>query len=254
MPKFVLMFEDQVLQDVPVGMNPVSIGRLPDNVVVIDNPAVSGHHARVMVQGGQYLLEDLQSTNGTFVNQQRVTRHVLRDGDMVLVGKHKLIFQHTGKEEAWVEPAPAAAAPVPDIGGTVFLDTKAHKEMLAKMKAQAPAGPEPPTVRMRPGGGPAPAAAQQAVLTVVSGSTDQPQYVLDSPTALIGSSKTARVRLKGWFKPDVAASISRKKDTYVLTPLKGETKLNNQRLTGPCQLEDGDVLEVSGVSLQFNLQ
>lgn len=255
MAKFVLMFEDQVLKDIPIGGDPLGIGRLADNAVVIDNPAVSGHHARVVPQAGQYVLEDLRSLNGTFVNEQRIMRHTLRDGDVVQVGKHRLAFHHAGKEEpppAPAEPARPAAAPVPDLGGTVVLDTKAQKELLAKMAAQARAKAEA-TPLSAPTGTPA-AAAQRAYLTVISGSTDKPQYVLESQTALIGKADSAQIRLKGWFKPGVAASISRKKNAFVLTPLKGDTKVNNQPLGGPYELQDGDVLEVSGVNLQFNLQ
>ena len=71
MPKLILKFEERELQECAVGTHPVSIGRLPDNNVVIDNPAVSGRHARVYREGNHYVLEDLKSTNGTFVNGQR---------------------------------------------------------------------------------------------------------------------------------------------------------------------------------------
>jgi pSer/pThr/pTyr-binding forkhead associated (FHA) protein len=60
---------------------------------MVDNPAVSGHHARIFRDDEDVILEDLSSTNGTFVNGQHTTRHALRHGDVVLVGKHLLVFR-----------------------------------------------------------------------------------------------------------------------------------------------------------------
>ena len=100
MPKLILQLEELVLNEFVIGPQGVRIGRLPDNQVVIDNPAVSGHHARVVRDGLYCVLEDLQSTNGTFVNERPVTRRELRSGDVVRIGKHTLLFD--GRES--VEP------------------------------------------------------------------------------------------------------------------------------------------------------
>ncbi|MFQ5777908.1 MAG: FHA domain-containing protein [Terriglobia bacterium] len=272
MPKLILKFEARVLREIPVGAEPVGIGRLPDNTVVLDNPAVSGHHARLKREGEQYVLEDLKSTNGTFVNNLPITTRVLRNGDILTVGKHKLVFRSTGKEEVQApvttEPAPPPTSqPVQDLGGTVYLDTKAQKELLAKMAARTEAKMErEETIAYTPGapGAVPPAAAAPAaatpppsprigVLSVVSGSTDKPSYSLEGQTVLIGKSKTALIRLKGWFKPKVAVAITRRGDMYVVTPLAGKSRVNNQPLRQRHQLESGDVLQVSGVTLHFSL-
>ncbi len=256
MAKLILKFEDRVLKEIPVGAGMVKIGRVPDNTVMIDNPAVSSHHARVFRDGDSFVLEDLQSTNGTFVNDNRVTRHNLSNGDVIAVGKHKLVFERGEKEEAIAEAAPSEEAPVlPELGGTVFLDTKAQRELMAKIQAQAAAQGQPvpaaPTAKTPA----APAApARVGVLTVLSGKSDQAEYRLEAATSVIGKSDTALVRLKGWFKPKLAAAIARKGETYTVTPLGGKTLVNKQALTGRHELKDGDVLEVSGLTLQFNLQ
>src|SRR5688500_12339696 len=80
MAKLTLQFEGRVLKEYVVGKS-LTIGRLPDNTIVIENPAVSAHHARVFRDGDHVVVEDLKSTNGTFVNEQHVDRHVLRSGD-----------------------------------------------------------------------------------------------------------------------------------------------------------------------------
>src|SRR5437870_2054792 len=92
MPKLTLQFGDHVLKEVPIGPHGVKIGRLPDNTIMIDNPAVSSHHARVIQDGSQYVAEDLGSTNGTYIKDNRITRQTLEHGDELIVGKHKIVF------------------------------------------------------------------------------------------------------------------------------------------------------------------
>ena len=129
MSKLTLQYEGIALKDYAVGAG-VTIGRLPDNAVIIDNPAVSGHHARVFHEGNRVILEDLRSTNGTFVNGRPVTRHVLQHGDEVLVGKHQIMFDQNA-----AEPQPVAGAPMQSLGDTVYLDTKQHRALRATLES-----------------------------------------------------------------------------------------------------------------------
>ena len=87
----------------------MQIGRLPDNTVAIDNPAVSGRHASVMRVGESYILKDLASTNGTFVNDARITEQFLHDGDVVHVGKHTILFINPSQPDT-PKPLPDSAA------------------------------------------------------------------------------------------------------------------------------------------------
>src|SRR5688572_18437456 len=113
MPRLILKFGDRELSECAIGAEPLTIGRLPDNGLVIDNPAVSGRHARVYREGDHYVLEDLKSTNGTFVNHRPIARHTLLEGDVILVAKHTLVFTQHGEAEA----PKAAGESVPEIGG-----------------------------------------------------------------------------------------------------------------------------------------
>ncbi len=243
MAKLILQFQERVLKDCAVGPQPVRIGRLPDNTVVIDNEAVSGHHARVVREGDQFVLEDLKSTNGTFVNGERITRHALRHGDAVLIGKHTLVFDETTKDES---AAVARTGPdVPELGGTILFDAKQRAALLAA--AQRIAGtPAPPTT-------PLPPAEKTAVLRVVSGRADRSEYALEGHTSLIGKSDVALVRLKGWFKPKVAVAIARKGDSYQASLLGGKARINDQPLSGRQDLKNGDVLQVHGLTLEFRV-
>jgi pSer/pThr/pTyr-binding forkhead associated (FHA) protein len=242
MSKLALQYEGIVLKEYALGTG-VTIGRLPDNAVIIDNPAVSGHHARVYLEGNQVVLEDLRSTNGTFVNGRPVTRQILHHGDEVLVGKHQLVFDRTAVEEQSV-----STSPMEGLGDTVYLDTKQHRALRATLEtARADAAK---SLNARPASSASPA-QRLGVLRVVAGRSAQDEYDLGAHTSLIGRSDTALVRLQGWFKPAVAIAIARSGNTYMATALGGKPFINDVRLEGRHELQDGDVLSVSGLVLEF---
>ncbi|HYM22892.1 MAG TPA: FHA domain-containing protein [Vicinamibacterales bacterium] len=260
MAKIVLRFGDQVLKEYELGAHALKIGRLPDNTVVIDNPAVSSHHARIVHDSGKFVIEDLKSTNGTFINERRVHRQVLENGDTVLIGKHKLVYDAAGGESvADTDSAEVDTAPSKLEGGTVFLDTKQQRELLAKMGIDLGTSSGPSTVKggstaadaRGPSGGQKTTALRVGVLRVLSGKSDQSEYLLNQATSIIGSADTAAVKLKGWFKPKSAVAIARKGETYTLTALGGKQTVNNEPLTGRRDLKEGDILMVSGLTLEF---
>ena len=247
MPKLILKFGERELQECPVGAQSVSIGRLPDNMIVIDNPAVSGRHARVFQEGNHYVIEDLKSTNGTFVNDKPIARHTLLEGDVVLLGKHSLVFTLAGGDEAPV--AEKAQTFVPDVGGTMMLDTLKQKELLAgldhgrpsQMHAVIPktAIPAPP--------------ARTGSVRVIAGKADPESSPLTAVTTIIGKSDNAQIRTRGWFKPKVSAAIARKGDGFTVTPMGAAVTVNNVRISGRRDLSNGDMIEVSGLTLEFKL-
>jgi pSer/pThr/pTyr-binding forkhead associated (FHA) protein len=130
MPRLILKFEERTLNEYPIESD-VTIGRLADNTVVIDNPAVSGHHARIFLDGDHYVVEDLRSKNGTYVNEKHAVRATLQNGDVLLIGKHKLVFDETGTGES-ITPRPVQ----PTIGKTAYLDTKNHRARLTRLREE----------------------------------------------------------------------------------------------------------------------
>jgi pSer/pThr/pTyr-binding forkhead associated (FHA) protein len=99
--RLILEFNQEVLKDYPFRSRSITIGRQQDNTIVLDNPRVSGYHARIDKTGSEYILTDLQSTNGTFVNNQNVVSQKLLHGDRIRIGEHILLF--VGTEKAKVE-------------------------------------------------------------------------------------------------------------------------------------------------------
>src|SRR5260370_2732684 len=127
------MFENKIMKEVPVGGRPITIGRSPDNDLPVDNLAVSNYHAKVYFEAGRMVIEDLDSLNGTFVNDLRVERATLHDGDNIHIGKHKIKVDTSGDAPlAWDTGRKAAA---PRIYETMVLDTKERRKMLQQAAA-----------------------------------------------------------------------------------------------------------------------
>ena len=257
MARLYLKFDNKTLKEFVLTQGRVSIGRLPDNVIQVDNPAVSGHHATIYWDVDHFVVEDNESFNGTYINDQRITRQGLRDGDNILIGKHTLNF----KAEAHLAVAPASAAPmmptVPSLAATVVLDTKKARELMAQA-ASAKAGMAAPRPAPIAAVAPAPvrptvAEMRVGVLSVMSGKTDQTRYVLNAKLTVIGKSEMASIRLKGWFAPQVAAAITRRDEKYFIasSERKQKVKVNGYPITGQWELQAGDMISVAKVNLTF---
>src|SRR3989339_1442688 len=129
MPKLLLKFHAAVIKEVPIEKTPLTIGRKPDNDIVVDNPAVSSHHARIVMQGASYMVEDLQSTNGTFLNDKRIINSALHNNDTIVVGQHSLQFMHPEEQPA-ASAAPAAPAKAADLDATMVMIPTRQQQVL----------------------------------------------------------------------------------------------------------------------------
>lgn len=132
MPIITLNFKDKKIRDYPlaVGQN-CTIGRKNSNDIVIDNLAVSGKHARIESVSTTFVIRDLDSTNGTFVNQKKVSMHNLRHGDVLLIGKHELIFDRSDLMNK------KGGADEFDDDKTRILDTTEYKTLIHKEQQRA---------------------------------------------------------------------------------------------------------------------
>ena len=92
MARLILSLDNQVLAEYNMTKERYTIGRLPDNDVRIDNPAVSGHHSLIINILNDSFLEDLNSTNGTYVNGKLIKKHALQHGDVITIGHHQLRY------------------------------------------------------------------------------------------------------------------------------------------------------------------
>lgn len=100
MARLILSLDNQVLAEYNMSKERYTIGRLPDNDVRIDNPAVSGHHSLIINILNDSFLEDLNSTNGTYVNGKLIKKHALQHGDVITIGHHQLRFSDQATNDA----------------------------------------------------------------------------------------------------------------------------------------------------------
>ncbi len=237
MSRLVLKFESASLKEVPLGTRPVTIGRAPDNDIQIDNLAVSNYHARVYVEAGSLVVEDLSSLNGSFLNDIRVERAMLKDGDTILIGKHEILVDQAHDAalplDAWRK------APAPRVNETMILDTHERRKLLDMAVAAGERYQLSPERLLVP------------TLTVLRGRTDQKEYRIAGKLTVIGHSKMATVRLRGWFTPEVAAQINKHEDGFYLGRGDRVPKINGVSIQGLTKLNDGDVIEVGRVRLTF---
>ena len=240
MAKLILKYEAAVLKEVNVGTQPLTIGRAPDNDIQVDNLAVSSHHAKIVNEGGKLVVEDLNSMNGTFVNNQRVKRVTLKPGDVVLVGKHTIEVRGEAEVPPVGGPVTAPKAVMPKMEETMVLDTKKRREMLAAAQAMGEGTQAA-----------APARIRIPSLVVLGGKTDQREYLLNNKLTVIGKSDMATVRLRGWFAPKVAAQINKRDDGYYIGTADKVPVVNGQSIHGPTRLNDGDTIELGKVKLSF---
>lgn len=238
MARLILKFASAVLREVPLGGRPVTIGRAPDNDLVIDNMAVSDSHARIYAEAGRLVIEDLNSLNGTFVNDVRIERATLRDGDAIQVGKHQILVDTT--HDAALPVNGWRKAPAPKVNETMVLDTRERRALLQQAAAASGERSQLASVRLR-----------LPTLRVLGGRTDQREYLLSGKLTVIGRSRLATVRLRGWFAPRVAAQINKREDGYYLGLGDRTPSINGKPIRGTTRLRDGDIIEIGRVRLHF---
>jgi pSer/pThr/pTyr-binding forkhead associated (FHA) protein len=130
MYRVTLSLGGNVVRKYPFDKDRVTIGRDPDCDISIDNVAVSRTHAAITASGGTFVLEDLQSGNGTFIGNERITTHDLRNGEVFVIGKYSLLFEAVSAD---VESAVREAAR--KAGGedaTFRLDRKELEKLVGK--------------------------------------------------------------------------------------------------------------------------
>lgn len=242
MGKLVLSLNGAVQGEFQLGKERMTVGRKPDNDIQIDNLAVSGKHALVITILDDSFLEDLGSTNGTYVNGKLIKKHALRDGDVIGIGKHELKYvnEHaTADDEEFektmiIRPGSASAA------------VAAAK---AAEHANAPAPAAPP-----PAAAPAAAAAP-----VASGMPFGKLHVLNGPIA--GKELELTKALITLGKPGVqVAVISRRPHGYFLTHIEGDGKNANFPVVNGTPIgqqayamKSGDIIELAGIKMEFTL-
>jgi pSer/pThr/pTyr-binding forkhead associated (FHA) protein len=229
MARVILAFEKKVIKEYPFNKESMTIGRDDGNDIVVDNLAVSGFHARIDKTGDTYIVTDLQSTNGTFINNKKITSHKLQHKDKIIIGKHLLFFALSKEEQAKAKKG--------DLDKTMMLDTSKQKELLGKH-------PDEVVEKEKIG-----------VINFIDGSSEG-EIQLSKKLTKIGKAETSEVRLSGLFMPPTAATISRRPSGYAISSTGGRTKVkvNDQVIKESYILKDFDTIEIGSYKFQFYTQ
>ena len=231
MAKLILSMDGLVLKDIVLSKERTTIGRKPHNDIQIDNLAISGEHAVVITILNDSFLEDLGSTNGTFVNGQSVKKHFLQNGDTIELGKYRLKYINEA-------PAPAAGA---DFEKTMILRPGAMPKAPEPAAPAAPPTPPPSTIATQPPGQNLPLAAIQ----ILSGGNAGKELELTKSLTTLG-------------KPGVqVAVIARRPHGYFITHVEGASFpiVNGKTLDNQAHaLADHDIIELAGTKMEFFLK
>lgn len=225
MAKLVVKFNNDVVDHIEIRQGDMKVGRKPGCDVLIDNLAVSGEHANIFTVGDDSFIQDLNSTNGTFINSKRITKHHLRDGDTVTIGKHSLIYLSENVTEE-----------TEDFAKTVIINPAARENTI------------PPTA-------PRPAVAEATQRSPKSAVGQGTIFVLGGPNSGRRIDLTKAVTNLGKTGRH-AGIITRTDDGYMLTAGEGERPMLNGRPVPPAgaKLKNGDIIDVAGTRLQFYLK
>ncbi len=217
MPKMIVSIDGVVIKEVQLTKDRTSLGRRPYNDIVIDNLAVSGEHAVLQMSGNEVFVEDLNSTNGTYLNGKAVKKQQLSNGDTVEIGKYKIKYVNE--------------AATPGFEKTMII--KAGSAGLVAPAAGAAAAGAPT---------PAPGTGGAAAIKVMSGAAAGREVALVKVVTTIG-------------KPGVAvAAITKRPQGFVVAHVEGDNKptLNGTPIgVEPVPLKNGDLLELAGTQMQF---
>ncbi|GMR17067.1 MAG: hypothetical protein BMS9Abin32_122 [Gammaproteobacteria bacterium] len=265
MARLILSLDSQVLAEYNMSKERYTIGRLPDNDVRIDNPAVSGHHSLIINILNDSFLEDLNSTNGTYVNGKLIKKHALQHGDVITIGHHQLRFSDQQAndivqdefEKTMVIPADdqsadqlakaeqAAEVAAKSVAAAEKIDVKVDMPNTAPAAAAAsePASHTETTAGVDPRS--APSALPLAKLQVLSGAFAGRELELTKALTTLGRPgvQVAAItrRAEGYFVVHVESG---KKDDY---PLVNGQPIGQQAR----KLNDNDVLQLAGVKMGF---
>ncbi|STR45679.1 FHA domain-containing protein [Iodobacter fluviatilis] len=238
MAKIVLSLDGVLIKEIKLNKERFTIGRRPSNDLQIDNLAVSGEHAVLIMQGSNVLIEDLNSTNGTKVNHQDIQKERLKEGDEILVGKHILRFysekptENTDFEKTMMMGRPPVMAkPVPPPAPPVAADTPAPVAQAIADHPSPAAAPQPDSLIQ-----------QLGVIKVLSGANTGKELELNKKLTTLGKTGVQ------------VAVITKRPQGYFLTHVEGahHPTVNKKEIGVHAHLlQEKDIIELLGIEMTF---
>lgn len=226
MPEIIVKYDDKVIERIVTEKKRISIGRTNENDIVLENRGVSRKHAMIEFNNNAAVIIDNESLNGTFVNNRKVAEEVLRDDDIIMIGKYSLVYH----KEATHQGQTAAG-----MDGTMVLNTKRQKEMIENDRVER-------EIVARYGG------------SVLLGeeNAEFSEFKLDREVTTIGKAKFVHVKAKGLFLAGIQAKVVQEGAACTLHNLgkTGKVLLNGEPVTN-CVLKNGDLITVGKSTFKF---
>lgn len=245
MAKLVLSMDGLVLKEIMLNKERTSIGRKPHNDIQIDNLAISGEHAVIVAILNDAFLEDLNSTNGTYVNSQPIKKHVLKDGDVVELGKYRLKFIKDTPDFSAGSTFEKAFNPPIDASGMSAAAPRGHTDTVVGFGAETSVNDATSTAGWSSGEVASKGGDQLGIVQILSGKNAGRELELSKSLTTLG-------------KPgSQVAVITRRPHGYFLTHVEGDSFpiVNGRQLDAQAHLlADQDVIELAGVKMGFYLR
>jgi pSer/pThr/pTyr-binding forkhead associated (FHA) protein len=234
MVKFIVFFDNELVKTYELDDPVITIGRLPENTICISNMGISRRHSKIeRDSNNNYVLSDLNSLNGTFVNNNKVKKTALSHGDKITIGKYTILFEDAEKKEpAGREPQNKPEAPPEPINEEYAMHELARQ-------------PEQTSVES----GEKDVSATTAVLIEIN---KHVVYTLDKPTVTLGDSENDDIYVSGFLVDQGHMVIEREGSELWIRSQKllGQFKVNGRK-TKSHKLEHKDRIEIGSSTFRF---
>lgn len=233
MAKLIISNKDKVLKEIEIKKT-LLVGREKGDII-IKNPAISARHFKLEKIGARFILHDLDSTNGTIVNGEKISTKELRSGDKIMVGQFIFTFENPDEERGAVDSFGEE-----DIGGmTMMLDPTKVKAMMAAKAEEKEKEVE----------------KESAKLFLYQSSGAPKVLKIEKETTMIGSSENSDIQIKGITIGRIAASITKTGDKYEISYQGGMAKLKMD--SSPIEkheLKNGDKFSIGSYNFEFRTE
>ncbi len=239
MPTISLIFKDKILANYQISKgDTLLVGRNKINDIVIDNLAVSNQHAKIESDGTGFLYVDLNSENGSFVDDRLIKSYWLNDGDKISIAKHDLKFSNP-KIVKGIEKQSNA------INKTMQMDTKKYRELIKKSKEKID------DVIVSNKSNAKESIQPSCKLTYLS--EKKKDIELNDKSVRIGKDPQSDIPVKGFAIGKTSAVINKLPDGWYINYVEGLSKprLNNKPIKKSIKLEKLDIISVGSTKLQF---
>ena len=257
MSKLILSVDDKIIDEYLIGKDIITIGRHASNYISLDSLDISAYHTQIKTVLKDSFVEDLNSTNGTFVNSKIIKKHALKDGDIIDIGNHRIKYiSHLETDPADSDVGNTGVMTSdsgPNIDTTIAklveqIDAIADTEMAStdsdKQTTSSPSKAKNQAANKKPLRKPSATANNAGRIQILNGENTGKELALDKSLTTIE-------------KPGVAVvGITKRRDSYFIIHVEGSgdkiSKLNGKIIEGKAQpLKAHDIIDVAGIKFEF---